>query len=73
MDKIEKKKDIIFFSTFWKITVGGFLNQLIKKFWPKQTVFLNVLLFCILNLSWVIIVLSLKTLFSVPVILGKFF
>ena len=24
----------IFFSTFRKITVGGFVNQLIKKFWP---------------------------------------
>ena len=25
----------IFFSTFQKITVGGFVSQLIKKFWPK--------------------------------------
>ena len=25
---------VIFFSTFRKITVGGFVNQLIKKFWP---------------------------------------
>ena len=24
-----------FASTIWKITVGGFVNQLIKKFWPK--------------------------------------
>ena len=24
--------EIIFFSTFWKITVGGFVNHLIKKF-----------------------------------------
>ena len=23
-----------FFSTFQEITVGGFVNQLIKKFWP---------------------------------------
>ena len=23
-----------FFSTLRKITVGGFVNQLIKKFWP---------------------------------------
>ena len=34
MDKI-KKYFRIFFSTFRKITVGGFVNQLIKKFWPK--------------------------------------
>ena len=34
-DKVKKKiLEIIFFSTYWKITVGGFLNQLIKKFWP---------------------------------------
>ena len=26
---------LIVFSTFGKITVGGFVNQLIKKFWPK--------------------------------------
>ena len=26
-----------FFSTFRKITVGGFVNQLIKKFWPKHS------------------------------------
>ena len=25
-----------FFFTFRKITVGGFVNQHIKKFWPKQ-------------------------------------
>ena len=25
-----------FFPTFRKITVGGFVNQLIKKFWPYQ-------------------------------------
>ena len=24
-----------FSSTFWKITVGGFVNQLMKNFWPK--------------------------------------
>ena len=24
-----------FFSTFRKITVGGFVNQLIKNFWPN--------------------------------------
>ena len=38
-DKIKKIIYIrIFFSTFWKIiiTVGGFVNQLIKKFWPKS-------------------------------------
>ena len=36
MDKIKKKIEIKFhfFSTFQKITVGGFVNQLIKKFWP---------------------------------------
>ena len=28
-----------FFSTLWKITVGGFVNQLIKKFWPKLELF----------------------------------
>ena len=28
-------RNIFFFGTFWKITVGGFVNQLIKKFWPK--------------------------------------
>ena len=38
MDK-KKKKFRIFFSTFRKITVGGFVNQLIKKFWPKQDTF----------------------------------
>ena len=27
--------EINFFSTLWNITVGGFVNQLIKKFWPK--------------------------------------
>ena len=26
---------IILFSTFWEITVSGFVNQLMKKFWPK--------------------------------------
>ena len=25
-----------FFPTFRKITVGGFVNQLIKKFWPIE-------------------------------------
>ena len=31
-DEIKKLfLDINFFSTFWKITVGGFVNQLIKK------------------------------------------
>ena len=30
-----KKKKFRFFSTFQKITVGGFVNQLIKKLWPK--------------------------------------
>ena len=29
--KFRKKK-----STFWKITVGGFVNQLIKNFWPSK-------------------------------------
>ena len=24
----------IFSPTFWKVQVGGFVNQLIKKFWP---------------------------------------
>ena len=28
----------IFFSTFWKITVGEFVNRLIKIFWPKRSV-----------------------------------
>ena len=27
--------NLLVFSTFQKITVGGFVNQLIKKFWPK--------------------------------------
>ena len=31
-----KKNLEFFFSTFRKITVGGFVNQLIKKFWPKR-------------------------------------
>ena len=37
VDKIKKELEIIFFSfpTFRKITVGGFVNQLIEKFWPK--------------------------------------
>ena len=39
MDKIKKKIILeikfYFFSTFQKITVGEFLNQLINKFWPK--------------------------------------
>ena len=37
MDKIKKIILVIkfyFFSTFRKITVGGLVNQLIKKFWP---------------------------------------
>ena len=33
--KIIFENKILFFSTFRKITVGGFVNQLIKKFWPK--------------------------------------
>ena len=41
-DKIEENKNnfleikFYFFPTFQKITVGGFVNQLIKKFWPKE-------------------------------------
>ena len=35
MDKIKKIEIIIFFYTLRKITVGGFVNQLIKTFWPK--------------------------------------
>ena len=31
--KIENK--LYFFSSFQEITVGGFVNQLIKKLWPK--------------------------------------
>ena len=35
MDKILKNDfRIVVFSTFRKITVGGFVNQLIKQFWP---------------------------------------
>ena len=35
-NKIKKKFiNFFFFCTFGKITVGGFVNQLIKKFWPK--------------------------------------
>ena len=36
-DCIKNKLEIefYFFSTFRKITVGGFVNQLIKKFWPE--------------------------------------
>ena len=29
-----EKLNFIFFPTFGKITVGGLVNQLIKKFWP---------------------------------------
>ena len=29
------RRSLFFFSVFGKITVGGFVNQLIKKFWPK--------------------------------------
>ena len=37
-DKIKKIFfEIILVSTFRKITVGGFVNQLIKKFWPYNT------------------------------------
>ena len=35
---LNKKKleiNFIFFPAFQKITVGGFVNQLIKKIWPK--------------------------------------
>ena len=37
MVKIKKELEIkfYFFPTFRKITVGGFVNQLIKKIWPK--------------------------------------
>ena len=43
MDKIKKKIEIkfYFFSTFRKITVVGFVNQLIKKFWPYECTFEN--------------------------------
>ena len=36
-DKIKKNlgNKILLFPTFRKITVGGLVNQLIKKFWPK--------------------------------------
>ena len=39
MDKIKIKNleiKFYFFYTLQKITVGGFVNQLIKKFWHKQ-------------------------------------
>ena len=40
-DKIKKKTILefkfYFLSTFRKITVGGFVNQVIKKFLPKLT------------------------------------
>ena len=29
-----RKINFFFFSTFWNITVGGFVNQLIKKILP---------------------------------------
>ena len=38
MDEIKKillEIKFYFFSTLWKITVGGFVNQLIKKIWPN--------------------------------------
>ena len=38
MDKIKNlilEIKFYFFSTFRKFTVGGFVNQLIKKFWPN--------------------------------------
>ena len=38
MDKIKDIfKKLNFFSTLQKITVGGFVNQLIKKIWPKHS------------------------------------
>ena len=38
VDKIKQVLEIKFysFSTFWNITVGGFVNQLIKNVWPKN-------------------------------------
>ena len=38
MNKIKKNLEnkLYFFPTFQKITVGGFANQLIKKFWPNE-------------------------------------
>ena len=39
MDKIKTiilEIKFYFFSTFMKITVEGFVNQLIQKFWPKH-------------------------------------
>ena len=33
-ESADKIKQLEFFSTFRKITVGRFVNQLIKKFWP---------------------------------------
>ena len=36
-DKVKKNFRNYFFSTYRIITVGGFVNQLIKKFWPYQT------------------------------------
>ena len=32
---MKKQIEINFFSTFQKNTVGGFVNQQIKKFWPN--------------------------------------
>ena len=34
--KIILEIDFFFLSTLRKITVGGFVNQLIKKFWPES-------------------------------------
>ena len=33
------RNQILFFSYFPEITVGGFVNQLIKKFWPNACIF----------------------------------
>ena len=44
--------EIIFFSTLRKITVGGFVNHLIKKFWPKDgSIFLLTIILLLFSLS----------------------
>ena len=47
-----KNENEFFFSTFWKITVGGFINQLIKKFWPYwKIVEIDILYFNLYGIS----------------------
>ena len=34
--KITSEIKFYFLTTFRKITIGGFVNQLIKEFWPEE-------------------------------------